>query len=483
MPDISRWVYDRMPIAVQNAMCSVAGRRRNRTRYGPDFQSRVAFFQEAGRWPRARAEAYQLGQLRELAAYAYANVPYYRARFDAVGLKPEAIRALADFARLPMITKDEVRREGTNLIGQGVPVRSLVVSHSGGSTGMPLTCYHDRATIREVYAAFWAYHRPGVTPADPYATFAGMALVPPRQKGPPWWRMNRAMHQRLYSIFHLSEETVADYIADLDRYEPVYLAGYANSLYLLAALARERGLRPRARPRAVFSTSEQLLPEYRRTIEEVFAARVWDAYSQDEACASISEYECGHYHYDRAYGYIEFLDVEPCGNGRRLAEIVCTGLLGKAWPLLRYRVGDLVEYEDVESCPGCGRAGPVIHAIRGRTGDALVLPSGRRFPHISLIVKSLHGVRQVQLCQDRREAVTIRYVASDDFAAPADEAAMVAAFRRAAGEDVQWRAERMASIPRTRAGKFLSIICNVDPAPREAAAPRAPADARQDAAK
>jgi phenylacetate-CoA ligase len=454
---ITRWLYEHSPVWWQNVMCTVAGWQKLRQRYDRRFDERCAFFRQAGRWSPAEVAAYHQEQLRALAAHACQRVPYYRRAFAEHGLRPEGLRTSADWSRLPLLSKDDVRRAGTTLIAEPWTARQLVTSHSGGSTGMPLTCYHDREALADVYASFWVYHRPSVRRGDRYATFQGMPLIPPGQRGGPYWRMNRANGQRLYSIFHLSEATIELYLADLDAFAPVYMQGYANALYLVAQLARETGFSPRHAPAAVFSTSEQLQPHQRQTISEIFRTRVWDAYSQDETCASISEYECGYYHCDHAYGYVEFLDVETQGS-RRLAEIVCTGFLNRTWPLLRYRVGDLVEYEPADVCPRCGRAGPIIHAIRGRTGDVLLTPSGRHFPHISLIVKNLRGVRELQLVQRARDRVVIRYVPSEDHDRSRDEEAMVAAFAQAVGEPIHWSIERANEIPRTRAGKFLSIV-------------------------
>ena len=458
-----RYLYDHSPVAVLILLCTLAGQWRNWQRYDAQFENRCRCFREASRWSLREAEEYQLGKLRTLLAYCIGNVPFYERRHSA--LHPSELRKLSDWHNLPALSKDDVRQAGTSLISQQCDARKLLISHSGGSTGMPLRCYHLREALRSVYACVWALQRPGVSRRDKYATFQGLDIVPKTQVAGPYWRMNYAMRQRLYSIFHLSEATIGAYIADLDRYRPVYLAGYANSLYLLAKLAEEQRLRPSHSPKAVFSTSEQLLPAYRTMIERVFRTRVWDAYSQDETCGSITEYECGFYHYDRSYGYMEFHDLERLPGNRRLAEIYCTGFLNPAWPLLRYRPGDLVEYEPAERCPRCGRAGPIIHSIRGRTGDALLLPSGRRFPHISLVVKSLHGVRQVQLVQRSVNRVIIRYVPSEDFKGSADEQLMLKCFAGAVGDSVNWEVEPVAAIPRTAAGKFMSIVNQVSPAP------------------
>lgn len=464
MAGIARWIYDHSPVWGQNVICTAAGHLRNWQRYDRGFEKRVEAFRVAARHVGETAEKEQLEQLRSVLRYCLEKVPYYRRAYD--GITPADIRSLEDWSRLPALSKDDVRMAGVSLVASDYDVRKLVVSHSGGSTGMPLRCYHTAEALKQVYASHWAYQRPGVNRWDAYATFQGMELIPAHQHTGPYWRMNRAMRQRLYSIYHLSEATIAGYIEDLDRYRPVYMAGYANSLYLLAKLTEECEIKPVHSPRAVFTTSEQLYPEYRRTIERVFRTRVWDAYSQDETCGSITEYECGHYHYDPAYGHMEFVDLEDLGKGRRLAEIVCTGLLNPAWPLLRYRPGDMVEYTPADRCPGCGRSGPIIHAIRGRTGDVLVTPGGRRFPHISLIVKNLKGVRQVQLVQETVDRVTIRFVPSEDFRGKEDVDFMCACFRGAVDDSIEWSAECLESIPRTRGGKFLSIVNRISGTPR-----------------
>jgi phenylacetate-CoA ligase len=453
-----RHLYGCSPLWLQNAFCTAAGYLRNSQRYDGKFHERLEFFRKASGWSRSDAEGYQLEQLRNLVRYCREKVPYYREHFRDLKLAPSDIRTFEDWRGLPYLSKDEARHAGVNLISSEFSHGDLVASHSGGSTGMPLRCYHDREALRQVYAFFWACQRPGFNRTHRYATFQGLDIIPRLQKHRPYWRMNHAMKQRLYSIFHLSEKSIGEYINDLDSYRPAYLAGYANTLYLLAHLAEEQGIRPAHAPEAVFSTSEQLFQTYRQTIERVFRTRVWDAYSQDETCGSITEYECGYYHYDRAYGYMEFLDVEELPGNRRLAEIVCTGFLNKAWPLLRYRPGDLVEYEPAEKCPKCGRAGPVIHAIRGRTGDVLLLPSGRRFPHISLIVKSLRGVRQIQCVQHAVDRVTIRFVPSEDFRGAADVDHMTRTFSQAVNEPVSWQTEAVSEIPRTPGGKFMSVL-------------------------
>ena len=58
---------------------------------------------------RPELEALQLERLRYIVAYCYERVPFYRKRFDDIGLKPEHIREFKDMEKIPFTTKDDIR--------------------------------------------------------------------------------------------------------------------------------------------------------------------------------------------------------------------------------------------------------------------------------------------------------------------------------------------------------------------------------------
>ena len=59
--------------------------------------------------PRPELEALKLERLKHIVRYCYENVPFYHQRFDAIGLKPEDIRTLADIRLIPPTTKADLR--------------------------------------------------------------------------------------------------------------------------------------------------------------------------------------------------------------------------------------------------------------------------------------------------------------------------------------------------------------------------------------
>ncbi|HEY6823578.1 MAG TPA: phenylacetate--CoA ligase, partial [Steroidobacteraceae bacterium] len=79
----------------------------------------------------------QLERLRWSLKHAYDNVPHYRKKFDAAGVRPEDCRALGDLARFPFTTKADLR--DTYPFGMfAVPMDRIVRIHaSSGTTGKP----------------------------------------------------------------------------------------------------------------------------------------------------------------------------------------------------------------------------------------------------------------------------------------------------------------------------------------------------------
>jgi len=87
--------------------------------------------------PREQIEKLQLERLQETVKRVYEKVPYYKAKMDAIGVKPSDIVELKDLAKLPFVTKQDMR--DTYPFGLfAVPKSQLVRIHaSSGTTGKP----------------------------------------------------------------------------------------------------------------------------------------------------------------------------------------------------------------------------------------------------------------------------------------------------------------------------------------------------------
>jgi len=165
--------------------------------------------------------------------------------------------------------------------------------------------------------------------------------------------------------------------------------------------------------KVVITSAETLRPEQRAQMLRVFGCPVVDSYGCAEAGVTGFECERGGMHVP-----VESVVVETVPSVGGLCEVLITDLHNYSQPLIRYRVGDLMEPgvgdEADEPC-ACGRELPVLGRIAGRAGDALELPDGRRLnPNLPSYVFKRYAkkgtVREYQFAQFSSGRIELRVV-------------------------------------------------------------------------
>ena len=92
--------------------------------YGSRFRRVRATLAATERRSAEDLAAWQNARLAELVQLAYERVPHYRIAMEARGIRPEHIRTVADLSLLPLLTKDDVRRDPDALLASGIsPMR------------------------------------------------------------------------------------------------------------------------------------------------------------------------------------------------------------------------------------------------------------------------------------------------------------------------------------------------------------------------
>ena len=117
------------------------------------------------RFPFRSPEAIERRQRRRLAAtvsFAFRRVPHYRQTLDRLGLGPADISSAGDLARLPILERTEVQVEPERFVADPQSIERYVPLMTGGSTGVPLTIYHDQFSLIQQGAHHqraWSIHR------------------------------------------------------------------------------------------------------------------------------------------------------------------------------------------------------------------------------------------------------------------------------------------------------------------------------------
>jgi phenylacetate-CoA ligase len=448
-------IYNYIPIFAQNILCTYVGRKLNSTRYGKNFDTWTKFYSESASWSESELREYQREKMIELIRHCFATVPFYREKWRSLGLSSDDFTDLDDISKLPYTTKEDIHNNLKELISDNYNQKELLKSMTSGSTGTPVTRFFTKKETQQHYAIFWNRMRQGVSVGDRYAAFQGWDVVPALQKKPPYWRENFAGNQRLYSLRHLSPEKLKYYAQSLSGEPFAYYQGYVSIMTIIAEFMMENGLQLNHSPKAVFATAEYLNPESRKILEKAWKTKVWDEYCQTECCAMIRQCEYGNHHVQMDYGIVEFKPIEH-DEGYLLAEIICTGFVPFASPLIRYRLGDRVLVDEKRKCL-CGAPGPVIKQIEGRMSNYILTPDGRKYPCMHGLGKMLRNVRRTQIIQEDIDKITIRVVPYPEFNKD-DEQYLLSRFREKIGCDINVGIEKVDELERSKGGKVFTVI-------------------------
>ncbi|MBN1478928.1 phenylacetate--CoA ligase family protein [candidate division KSB1 bacterium] len=413
------------------------------------------FLSDSQWWSKGDLLDYQQQAFKRLIERVYEHVPYYRGAMQIFNVKPDDIRSLQDLSLMPFVEKEMVRRNPGQFLSTKSFAPVLYKCHTSGTTGTPLTLYRDLRNIGFEYAMLsrqrqWA----GLSEGDRYATLKGELLPVRSLAAKKFCAWNGAENKLVMSSYHISAQTFREYVHALTRYKVVALDGYPSSIYALAAFMLDRGM---VLPmKAILTSSETLVPEHKKIIEQAFACRVFDYYGMAERIAAIHTCEHGSYHIVPEYSIVELVRSSQVGDG--FFEIVGTALNNNAMPLIRYRVGDIAETLD-KACP-CGRHYPVLKGIVGRTDDSIITPNGKIIGRLDHIYKGTHHLRQAQIYQPEQDRVIVRIVADEAFSERDGDIVLEKLYHRL-GDGIRLEIERVPYITRTPRGKIKSVISEV----------------------
>lgn len=321
--------------------------------------------------------ALQLERLKKTLRHAYENVPHYRARFDAAGVHPEDFHCLADLAKFPFTTKQDLR-DNYPYGMFAVPREKVARIHaSSGTTGKPTVVGYTQRDIdtwadliaRSIYASGG---RAGdiVHVAYGYGLFTGGlgAHYGAEKLGCTVIPMSGGQTEKQVQL-------IRDFKANIIMVTPSYMLNIADEF-------RRQGIDPRSTDlRIGIHGAEPWTDAMRGEIESTFGIDAIDIYGLSEVMGPGVANECveakdGPVIWEDHF-YPEIIDpntgeVLPEGSQ---GELVFTSLTKEAMPVIRYRTRDLTRL-----LPPTARSMRRIGKITGRSDDMLIIRGVNVFP-------------------------------------------------------------------------------------------------------
>ncbi|MER7006796.1 phenylacetate--CoA ligase PaaK [Dactylosporangium sp. NPDC000555] len=321
--------------------------------------------------------ALQLARLRATLRHAYANVPHYRAAFDAAGVAPDDLTDLSDLSRYPMTTKDDLRANYPFGMFAVPRERILRLHASSGTTGRPTVAGYTAADI-DTWAGLMARSirasggRPGdvVHVAYGYGLFTGGlgAHYGAERLGCTVVPVSGGMTERQVTL-------IRDFRPDIIMVTPSYL------LAILDEMVRQ-GLDPRETSLQVgILGAEPWTRDMRAEIERRLDMHAVDVYGLSEVMGPGVANECAETKdgltiwEDHFYPEIVDPDTGAVLPGGERGELVLTSLTKEAMPVIRYRTRDLTRL-----LPGTARTMRRMEKVTGRSDDMMIVRGVNVFP-------------------------------------------------------------------------------------------------------
>ncbi|MBA4857554.1 phenylacetate--CoA ligase PaaK [Nocardia farcinica] len=326
---------------------------------------------------RDEISALQLDRLKWSLAHAYANVPHYRAAFDAAGVHPSDLTDLADLAKFPFTTKQDLRANYP--FGMfAVPQEQVSRIHaSSGTTGQPTVVGYTAGDLDN-----WAdliarsLRAGGVRPGDKvhiaygYGLFTGGlgAHYGAERLGCTVIPMSGGMTQRQVQL-------ITDFRPDAIMVTPSYMLTILDEMITAGVDPAATSLRV-----GVFG-AEPWTETMRVELEQQLGIDAVDIYGLSEVIGPGVAMECAEtkdgLHIWEDHFYPEIIDPEtgavlPDGEE---GQLVFTSLTKEAMPVIRYRTRDLTRL-----LPGTARSMRRMQKITGRSDDMIILRGVNLFP-------------------------------------------------------------------------------------------------------
>lgn len=321
----------------------------------------------------------QLKKLKQLVSTLYHDVPFYRNKFQKIGIMPEDIKSLDDLANLPFTTKEDLRDNYPyGLFAK--PMSEIVRVHaSSGTTGKPTVVGYSRNDI-----TMWAE----LVARSMVCGGADSNSVIQVSYGYGLFTGGLGIHygsERLgASVIPMSGGNTAKQIMLMKDFGATVLCCTPSYAIHLAEAIEEMGIDPSelSLKSGIFG-AEPWSEGMRTAIEEKLNIKAYDIYGLSEIMGPGVAMECecqdGLHIWEEHFipEIIDPITLKPLPYSEK-GELVFTTITKEGLPLLRYRTKDISRLTE-DKCQ-CGRTHARMERVSGRTDDMLIIRGVNVFP-------------------------------------------------------------------------------------------------------
>ncbi len=351
------------------------------------------FNEEFETLPRPALDALQLKRLQAVLGKVYANVPFYRASFDAAGITPAVVKNLDDLQKLPFTTKQNMRDSYPYSLF-AAPMEEIVRIHaSSGTTGKPTVVGYTQSDIAiwselmaRSFVAAGAHKGDIIHNAYGYGLFTGGLGA------------HYGAERLGASVIPISGGNTKRQIMIMQDFGSTVLTCTPSYSLFMAEEARAEGIDIKSlKLRVGIFGAEPWSEEMRTEIESKLNLTAIDIYGLSEIMGPGVAIECIEAKHGLHIWEDHFIpEIINPETGERLpegerGELVITTITKQGIPLIRYRTRDITSLS-YEPCI-CGRTHARIARMSGRSDDMLIIRGVNVFPsQIEAVLVGIEGV-------------------------------------------------------------------------------------------
>ncbi|HOB17495.1 MAG TPA: phenylacetate--CoA ligase [Candidatus Methanoculleus thermohydrogenotrophicum] len=356
--------------------------------------------------PRKDLREVQYRLAKALISRIYETSEFYRRRMKEQGVRPDDIRTLEDIRKLPFMYKRDLRDNYPDGLFC-TPRDELVRYHvSSGTTGKPTVVGYTRHDIENWSESLArAFSSCGLGRGDVLQVSYGYGL----------FTGGLGVH---YGAERVGATVLPTSVGNTERQielmqdlHTTAIACTPSYLLHIGEVAEKMGvsIRDDTDLRIGILGAEPWSEQMRDRIQDWLGIRAYDIYGTSELSGPMFT-ECSEQQGIHIWGDLALVEIVDPETGEVLSpgergELVITILQKEAFPVIRYRVGD-VTVMDEDPC-ACGRTHPRIRRIQGRVDDMLIVRGINVFPsqveHALLEIPEVG--RHFQIVVDRKGAL------------------------------------------------------------------------------
>jgi len=405
-------------------------------------------------------EAYQKDKLEKILLHAWQNVPYYTRVLEKAKVVVNGKINLENFDKIPILTKDIIRKEGKNLYSKDYKERGFYENTSGGSTGEPVRFIQDKEYeawnyANKIYIKLKAGQDFGERELRLWGSERDLILG---KEKPKIQLRNWLYNRKEFNAFKMSKEDMHRFIDEWNKFNPTWVEAYVQPIFEFSKFIELNACKINSPKNGVLTSAGTLYPEMKEKIEKVMNCKVYNRYGSREVGDMACSKGGANLYLSPWNHYLEILNKKliPCAN-KKIGKIYVTTLNNYSMPLIRYDIGDFAEnsYEKYEINQVLGREMSVF-----KTKEGKIIPA-EFFIHFIGVVYNKDFISKFQVIQKDYKLIEIKVIVKDQKGFNQSKIKIEDSIKKVMGKDCKINWTIVKEIKPTKSGKYLYTVCEI----------------------